>query len=360
MESDLGILLASDWKTMRYGLLIAALFVLPLVTGRAATAAPRVEMQLATAPGFSQLDVQKWYRLLVELNVQNLQIRTLRDGDQPSVESFGQEPNTLYKVTGILTASSELVLPGGRFKVGDRGGLAGWLGKLRELGPPGEHGFEELPFGLREKQLEEAYDELSRPLNFSTKDVKTLDVLSKAGNQFNASLVIDGPAADALTAGPPIAEELNGMTRGTALAYVLRAHGLVLRPRLDADRRLEYQVAVAREGSMWPIGWVPEERRDKVLPDLLEIINVEIADAPLSDVLGSVSERLKVPLLFDYPAMARHGVDVEKASVSLPAARTTYLRILQRTLYQAGLKEELRVDEAEKPFFWITTLKPYP
>ena len=60
----------------------------------------------------------------------------------------------------------------------------------------------------------------------------------------------------------------------------------------------------------------------------------------------------------DYNAMARHGVDPAKAIVSMPAGRTTYSLALRKLLFKAGLKFEVRVDEAGKPFLWVSTVKP--
>ena len=75
-------------------------------------------------------------------------------------------------------------------------------------------------------------------------------------------------------------------------------------------------------------------------------------------VLEAVSKRLKVPLLLDHNALARHGVDVEKSLANAPQARTTYSNLLRKVLSQAKLKYEVRVDEADSPFLWITTMQP--
>jgi hypothetical protein len=74
--------------------------------------------------------------------------------------------------------------------------------------------------------------------------------------------------------------------------------------------------------------------------------------------MSVIGQRLKAPLLMDHNAMARHGIDPEKVVVSFPASRTTYSLILQKVLFKAGLKEELRVDEAGNPFLWVTSVKP--
>ena len=38
----------------------------------------------------------------------------------------------------------------------------------------------------------------------------------------------------------------------------------------------------------------------------------------------------------------------------------SYSQVLRKILSQAKLRYELRVDDADKPFLWITTVKPAP
>ncbi len=56
--------------------------------------------------------------------------------------------------------------------------------------------------------------------------------------------------------------------------------------------------------------------------------------------------------------LALHGVDPETIPAELPSKRISYSQTLGRVLGQAKLKYELRVDEAEQPFLWVTTFKP--
>ena len=65
--------------------------------------------------------------------------------------------------------------------------------------------------------------------------------------------------------------------------------------------------------------------------------------------------RLKTPLVWDYNSMVRGRVDLKK-TVKVKAGKTYYRRILDQVLYQAGLKCEVRTDDAGKPLLWITTL----
>jgi hypothetical protein len=107
----------------------------------------------------------------------------------------------------------------------------------------------------------------------------------------------------------------------------------------------------------WPVGWPPRERRNEVIPKLFEFIRIEIIERPLADVLAAIAERLESPLLLDHAALDRQQIDPETAIVSFPAGRSYYKQILDRVLFQARLKGEVRVDELGQPLVWITTLK---
>jgi len=156
-----------------------------------------------------------------------------------------------------------------------------------------------------------------------------------------------------------LAEELSAVSCGTALAYTLRPLGLCLVPRPAGVRGVEYTIVEARPNvEPWPVGWEPEKPDREVLPGLYEFLSVNVQGVPIMQVLGAVGKRLKVPVLLDYNAMARHGVEPEKALVNLPQSRTTYSLLLRKTLFQAGLKSEVRIDEADQPFLWVTTVKP--
>ena len=65
---------------------------------------------------------------------------------------------------------------------------------------------------------------------------------------------------------------------------------------------------------------------------------------------------MKAPLLLDHNAVARLNVDLN-AKVNLPKSNTFYARAFERLLSQLKLKYELRVDEASKPFLWVTTIR---
>ncbi|MEK6235062.1 MAG: hypothetical protein N2C14_10140, partial [Planctomycetales bacterium] len=111
-----------------------------------------------------------------------------------------------------------------------------------------------------------------------------------------------------------------------------------------------------RADQHWPIGWTPKKKRSEAMPVLMEFLNVEIEPTPLIEVVGILKQHLKTPILIDFNAVVKHEIDLQK-KVSFPSKRTYYDRILRTLLSQAKLVREIRVDEADKPFVWITSFK---
>ena len=90
---------------------------------------------------------------------------------------------------------------------------------------------------------------------------------------------------------------------------------------------------------------------------LFKNLEVEIEDVAFSKALTAIAPRIKAPFVFDYNAMARDRIDLDTVKVNVPAGRTYYKKILDRVLSQARLYCEVRVDEVNTPFLWISTLK---
>ena len=323
----------------------------------AAAAPPRVTMVLVTEDGLPVTGTRDWYQALVNNQVSDLQIRSMGPGDKPDIKVRGSEADPIYDVVGVITARNELVVPGGRFAAHDKESLRNWLTKLRNEGPARAGGGARLAFGLTPEQLVKVNDDLARKVDFATKGLSGRAVLDKIGRQLKQPLVADATVATKVGASGPLGDELEGLSAGTVLACVLRSDGLVLVPRVNAQRQPEYAVIEAGPKEVWPAGWPPQKPEPKVLPGLFEMLKAELDDIPLSQLLEVAAERLETPIVLDRAALAKQSIDVTKANVSLPSSQTMYAIILRKTLFQAKLKHELRVDENGKPFIWVTTLR---
>ncbi len=318
----------------------------------------RVSLELVTEPGFPITGAQQWYQVFSDLGVGGLRIRGGTSVDVVGVEKRGSKDSPVYDVVGLIKADNILYLPGGKFTTADSARLKKWLADLADQGTEGVTQPRQA-FGMTRSQLEQVDGEMKRPLTFATKDVPAAKAIGELGRGLAHTIEIDSAALKAL-ADLKVEEDLLGVSSGTALAVMLRPAGLVFTPEQPGGGTLRYRVSKPVPGrESWPIGWKAEQPDAKLVPDMFtKFINVEIDQTPVTDAVGALQERLKIPVLWDHNALALHGIDPAKVEVKLPAKKLTYSLILQRVLSQARLKKELRIDEAGKPFLWITTIKP--
>jgi hypothetical protein len=249
-------------------------------------------------------------------------------------------------------------LPGGRFSVRDLKGLRTWLSELKVEGPEGVLE-PRSALGLTQRRLREVLVDLEQPVGFATKDRPADDVVKRIGAGLEHPVVLaEGAERELALDDARTRDELKGLSAGTALAATLRPAGLVLRPRRVAGRT-EYHIGPPAEGEKgWPIGWPLEKSPRETYAELFEMLNVELDDVTLAEAVEAVQGRLKIPFLFDHNALVRYDVDPAKIKVSLPAQRTAYALLLQKSLAKGQLRYELRRDEAGRPLLWITTMRP--
>jgi hypothetical protein len=321
-----------------------------------AWAGPAGQVQLEIA-GDGQLGAalsfQQWGQALNAAGVQNFRLRSAQEGDRPSIETGGTPQAPFYKVTAVLAARDELVVPGGRFRRSECKKLAIWLDDLAKRGPP-EKREKISAFGLTASQLEKVNADLSKAVGFSTKGMTRSEAVDKIAGQLGLPLKIE----NALTDGDDkIEEELSELSSGTALACILRPIGFCMVPRV-ADEKLSYAVKKSQlDQEPWPIGR-PAEAAQKPLPALYDFHPVNVSGVSATKLLAEVGKHVNAPVLFDHNALARHGIEPDKATVSLSQPRTTYSLALRKMLGKVGLKFEVLVDEAGKAFLWVSTIKP--
>ncbi len=322
----------------------------------AACAMPAGEVDLEIA-GDNQMGAgmsfQQWGQALAAAGIQNVRLRSIHEGDKPAIEVGGTPQLPLYKVTAVLGGRDELIVPGGRFRRSECKKLAAWLDDLAKRGLP-EKREKTSVFGLTASQFEKVNSDLTKAVGFSTKGMTRSEAVNKIAGQLGLSLKIEGNLADG---DDKIAEELSGISCGTALACILRPAGFCIVPQVNGDT-LSYAVKKSQlDQEIWPIGW-PAKDSVKILPALYEFHNVNVSGVTASKLLDVVGKQISAPVLLDHNALAFHGIDPEKTTVSHPQQRTTYSVALRKMLGKIELKFEVRVDEAGKPFLWVSTMKP--
>lgn len=319
-----------------------------------ADAAPRVEFELCMVPGLPPTAAQEWLQALQSLDLDGLRIREFKGEDQPRVETLGAGASARHKVTGVIAGANDLRLPGGRFGLGDKARLVKWIDKLKEGGGEEAVTAKTGAFGMTNKQLVELHTALSGRLRQSTRGKPTTDIVRAIASRIEVPLTVSPEVRDRF-ADEEVADELEGIAAGTSLAAIVRPLGLVVAPQLQGGRPRLIVVDQKSAKEFWPIGWPTDANTGELAPGLLKFLDVEIDDTPLHETVAAIQGRVELPFLFDHNGLAKHGVDLEKVKVTIPRGRTYYSKVLSQALGKARLKYELRIDEAEQPFLWISS-----
>jgi hypothetical protein len=318
----------------------------------------RISIELFTDQSFGVDAAQRWYQVFTELGVDNLRIRGGEAGDEIGIQKGGKPNSPAFQVTGRITAANVVELPGGKFSLRDATGLKLWLKNLAEQGIDGVTG-KPARFGLSEIQYTEVQEDLTRPVAFSTLDMPADEAADKIAGSLRHKFEI-APAARQALAKRHVAENLSGLSAGTALALVLRPAGLVFAPERSGNVT-QYRASLLAAGhDHWPVGWKSEKPDRDLVPDLFKFILIEIDETPLTEAAEAVQTRLAIPFLWDHYALESQSSDPAQIVVKLPAKKLHYGLILSKILSQAKLQKDVRVDEAGKPFLWISTQLPPP
>lgn len=323
-----------------------------------ALAAPRVELELVTQEGFAITGQQKWLRMLSELQFDRLRIRQASGSETIEVKRAGSERAPVYQVTGALTRGDLLVLPGGRFSIRDKGRIAAWKAQLLRSGPGGIEPRVRAAFGLSSEQLVAMHQRLAAPVVETTKGKTPKEIVRSVARTLPGGVTIDPDVTRSFEGQWTTPEEMNNLSAGTVLAATIRPMGLVLVPQAVSETNVRLIITdVRKAGESWPVGWPPEKNERELAPKLFEFFTFEAPGNPLTEALAALQANLELPLLFDHNGLARHRIDVAKTMITYPASRSYYKKVLDRVLFQAKLKAEVRVDEAGEPFIWVAPIK---
>lgn len=339
-------------------LVLVAAATLGLAGGAAAQTPPRLEVELATEAGGTPTAAQQWYKLFTEMKVDDLRVHAATSSTLPDVTSTYRAGTPVYKVVGVVNRSGDLVLPNTTFRPADKARLAEWLAKVRRQGPDALQTGARLPFGLPKESFEQVRKDLARPVKISTVGIRPVDFVHQAADLLGYPVSTDTASAARLNAAEPLSVELRGMSLGTALAYVLSQAGLGFSPRLDERRQPTYTIAAVRDKvEQWPIGFPPREPRRDLVPALFDTVDVELDQVEIPRVLSAVSEHVSAPAVIDYAALQREKIDLAKIKVTVPAKRSMYEIVLRKALLPHRLAHEVRVDDAQRPFLWVSTVR---
>lgn len=334
---------------------VAAIWAIVCADARAAD--PRIEVELFTQPGMVSTNLQQWSELFGELGADAVRIRGGRGGDRVEVEIGGTETRPVYRVRGALTGRNRVRLPGGEYSMSQAGAIGAWLSGLgKEAGGDGA----ENPWALPAEAAEATWRDLSKRIDTSTAGMSRGEALTVVQSLIAYPILIEVADEARLRVDLECQDELRGMSCGTALAMLLREVEYGFEPGMGRDVGLRYMVCrLDRCEAAWPVGWPPKENKRETLPKLFEVLTADVgAGVKLGAAVEAIGEKLEAPIFLDRMAIAAMEVDFDAEAAAMPRRRLTYSSLLGKLLGRARLKYELRVDERERPFLWVGSVRP--
>lgn len=314
-----------------------------------------VQLEVISKSGGSVDQNQRWLEALSEVGADNIRLGQTVGSPKANIVKTKTRAGNSYKIVGFINRSNQLVLPGGRFSIGNTAGIKAYIDGIRADGAEVALA-EKVAFGLTAAQLVNVHDMLKPPFEDPTVGMTPVDVVNKIKGSVAIPFVIDPSAKDILSSSYQLQDDFQGISCGTTLAAALRPLGLVAAPQREAGKAPFIVITDARRvEEHWPIGWPLKVRPSQAVPKLMTRIPVNIRNYTMKATLPAIQKGLGVPFLYDYNSMEMKSVDLEKIRINVQAEKLSYQLILRRVVSQArpGMQMEVRADEAGNAFVWF-------
>lgn len=318
-----------------------------------------VQIEVAAGPRAPVETQQRWMELLSEVGADRVRSRTARGSGTIEITESETSFGVLVKVHGLIDGN-QLKLPGRSFSRNDKQLLVEYVQKIRDDGADVALA-EKKAFGLTSQQLVDLNQALSVPLEISTTGEPAQYVVDFASKLLAYPLNLDPSARRELQRAEPLADELKGLSLGTAIAAAIRPLGLVLVPTRKQGHAVELSIVDSRAAEEhWPIGWPAQQMPKRMIPKLFEKNPLEIRNFRLDQVLNAIESKAEAQMLFDYNSLARAGIELAETNVTFVKEKASYAIALRKLLNQTDprMAYEIRTDEAGTVFLWISTANP--
>lgn len=305
-----------------------------------------------------RLRAQEWGRVLQDLGY-SVKFREARAGEAPGVEDRNDGDLLQTRVVAGMAADGSLRVGSQRFTLDTTQPLVNWLEEIRLYGANGPPNANPT-WGLSDEQFREVTQLLAQPVANSIElqspvlAIEAIGLPSKMRMKFT-----DASRALALGRKPeslPASIELQGFSRGTAIAIVLAQYGLGFRPKYVAPGQYDIEIDRGDESSnLWPVGWKPEQSYSEILPAYLKAIPLDVDDVEVAQLVAAVADKLQLPWFSSSHALHGKGLHISTLKYTRKSDRISPVRLLTAVGDKLHLGFDVRVDEAGKLFLWATT-----
>jgi len=337
----------------------------PSTANDAASSDTRISLEIFTGTEGVGYHAQQWESVFEHAGV-IARIHSEFSGDKIAIRE--KQYGKLREVTlvGKLEKDGSLTFSGHKFSRSQSAAFEEWLREIKAYGAQGSPSGKAL-WGLSREQFDAMQHALAAPVEDEVAGLPFEDAMSSlhlpAQYPFRLSIAAQQTLALPGVKKQPGRVKVSGIAHGSALALVLSQYGLGFRPNRTPSGKLELVGLRVEDGqALWPIGWeIPEGTYPaNVAPKLFQQTNVDLKDQKLGDVLNAIGDRTGIPVRIDYSAIAGRNLDVGSILVSASGEHMTWSRLLSTITSPSLLVANVRTDEANKPFVWITSVKNAP
>jgi len=318
-----------------------------------------VSVELLTAADSANLKTYDWARQCQQLNV-SCTIRRGREDDKPGITEQTRGSVRQLLLVGRIDRRGRMVFPDRQFAPGEGEAFADWISELKVYGAQGAPEGQ-IVWGLQPEQFASVYESLAVPVAFATAGEAVVDLLPKFRLSPKHPLRQTAEASQRLQElgrDAKCSQECRGLSQGTGLALALAEHGLGFRPRRNPDGSIDLALFIPGEGPQaWPVGWPRPRPPAEIAPTLFQFRDIHFAEIEVDAALAAGAEISRVPVLLDTSALRLGQIDLATKGVDFPLKRTTWAQAYDRILGKAGCKYEMLIDEAGRPFVWVTPLQ---
>jgi len=317
-----------------------------------------VTVHIATVQLQSALKSQEWGRIFQKIGY-TVRIRRAASNDKPETTERILGRSRSVTAVGLLDRTGTVEFAGGRkFRAVDDVRLKKWLDNLKKYGAQGAPEGQPL-WGLNAQQFAKVYNALSAELKEEVHEQDLQLAMIKLEPVPDHSLRLATEAKDWLALQPKsplVKQKVKGMSRGSALAIILRDHRLGFYPTRTTTGAVDLVVKPLKpDDDAWPVGWDLNRPRTKTAPLLFKLFPVNVKDIRITDLMDIVTEKTKVPILFDHDTISSAKIDLAELTVTIPERKATLFRAVQTATARNRLSQVLQIDELGKPFLYVTT-----
>ncbi len=306
---------------------------------------------------------QQWGEVFAKMNVP-LRIRQPAHNDKEGVDQQVFGTIRRVKVIGQLDRSGQIVFPDRKFHARDVAKLEEWIEELRTYGAQGAPEGQPL-WGLQQAEFDRLYLKLKEPVEESTAGMSMTAAIRVLGLPEEYPLRFTADTRELLSTQPllpDVQHDLQGFAKGTSLAIILRGYGLSVAPRRLPDESIVLAIEPDHEERQaWPIGWNPDQLglpRMGLAKEMFAARSIHIDKQILSELLPHIEEETGMKIFLDPLSLESLKVNPERLVINYPHRRTSWSLCLRTILGQVKLTQEVRVDENEKPFLWVSRFVP--